>query len=177
MQRAACAPRVPQTEHKLKVLEVAKLWQTGLTKVGGTWVPYGLTNNEADKRRGKTPEGHHVEGAHRAPDPKVPGDKGDHLYVVPHCLQARLVLRCVWAWSREEARVTLLTLLPTNIAAAVGCLSRRPDTRALLHAVLHARTHRHALVASLSPLLAHWLTISQHDHGHRGNPGGAARTR
>lgn len=67
----------------MKVQEVAALWKTGLSKAGGTWIPFGLTNAEADKRRGVDPDGHPVHGAYRAPDPHVPGDKGDHLYVAP----------------------------------------------------------------------------------------------
>lgn len=71
--------RTGAAEHKISVEEVAKLWQTTLTKNGDTWVPFGLTNAEAE-RRGVTSDGRPVEGAYRAPDPKDPEDKGDKLY-------------------------------------------------------------------------------------------------
>lgn len=51
-----------------------------MTKNGDTWVPFGLTNAEADKRRGETGDGRPVPGAYKAPDPKDPESKGDFLY-------------------------------------------------------------------------------------------------
>lgn len=71
---------ISQNEHQLTVEGVAELWETKITKEGDVWKPFGLTNDEADKRRGVTSEGKVVEGAYREANPNDPEDKGDRLF-------------------------------------------------------------------------------------------------